>query len=45
MGNKCDLEDERVVSAERGKQLADQLGISLRMPAGYFGVFHCILLA
>ena len=26
VGNKCDLEDERVVSAERGKQLADQLG-------------------
>ncbi|KAK7501124.1 hypothetical protein BaRGS_00007609 [Batillaria attramentaria] len=27
VGNKCDLEDERVVSAERGKQLADQLGL------------------
>ena len=27
MGNKCDLEDERVVSTERGKQLADQLGL------------------
>jgi GTPase SAR1 family protein len=26
VGNKCDLEDERVVSADRGKQLADQLG-------------------
>ena len=26
VGNKCDLEDERVVSMERGKQLADQLG-------------------
>lgn len=26
MGNKCDLEDERVVSTERGKQLADQIG-------------------
>jgi GTPase SAR1 family protein len=26
VGNKCDLEDERVVSTERGKQLADQLG-------------------
>ncbi len=26
VGNKCDLEDERVVSTERGRQLADQLG-------------------
>lgn len=27
MGNKCDMEDERVISYERGKQLADQLGL------------------
>jgi GTPase SAR1 family protein len=27
VGNKCDLEEERVISAERGKRLADQLGI------------------
>ncbi|KAL8574011.1 Ras-related protein Rab-3 [Nucella lapillus] len=27
VGNKCDLEDERVVSADRGKQLAEQLGL------------------
>ncbi|XP_034240089.1 ras-related protein Rab-3 isoform X1 [Thrips palmi] len=27
VGNKCDMEDERVISFERGKQLADQLGI------------------
>ncbi|KAK8768015.1 hypothetical protein V5799_005205 [Amblyomma americanum] len=27
VGNKCDMEDERVVSAERGRQLADQLGL------------------
>ncbi|CAE1277584.1 RAB3C [Acanthosepion pharaonis] len=27
VGNKCDLEEERVVSTERGKQLADQLGL------------------
>uniref|UniRef100_H2Z2R3 Ras-related protein Rab-3 n=1 Tax=Ciona savignyi TaxID=51511 RepID=H2Z2R3_CIOSA len=26
VGNKCDMEDERVISTERGKQLADQLG-------------------
>ncbi|XP_076180174.1 RAS oncogene family member Rab3 isoform X2 [Ptiloglossa arizonensis] len=27
VGNKCDMEDERVISTERGKQLADQLGV------------------
>lgn len=27
VGNKCDMEDERVISVERGKQLADQLGV------------------
>ncbi|KXJ24047.1 ras-related protein Rab-3 [Exaiptasia diaphana] len=27
VGNKCDMEDERVVSFDRGKQLADQLGL------------------
>lgn len=27
VGNKCDLEDERVVSMERGRQLASQLGM------------------
>ncbi|UYV67483.1 RAB3B [Cordylochernes scorpioides] len=27
VGNKCDLEDERVVSTERGRQLADQLAL------------------
>ena len=26
VGNKCDLEEERVISTERGKRLADQLG-------------------
>uniref|UniRef100_A0A7N9CFE4 Ras-related protein Rab-3 n=1 Tax=Macaca fascicularis TaxID=9541 RepID=A0A7N9CFE4_MACFA len=26
VGNKCDMEDERVVSSERGRQLADHLG-------------------
>lgn len=30
VGNKCDLEDERVVSTDRGKQLADQLGDTSR---------------
>ena len=25
VGNKCDMEDERVVSTERGRQLAEQL--------------------
>ncbi|GBP15079.1 Ras-related protein Rab-3 [Eumeta japonica] len=27
VGNKCDMEDERVVSSERGRQLAEQLGV------------------
>ena len=27
VGNKCDMEDERIISYERGKQLADQLGV------------------
>ena len=27
VGNKCDMEEERVISYERGRQLADQLGI------------------
>lgn len=27
VGNKCDMEEERVVSTDRGKQLADQLGL------------------
>ena len=27
VGNKCDCDEERVVSTERGKQLADQLGL------------------
>lgn len=27
VGNKCDMEDERTISFERGKQLADQLGV------------------
>ena len=28
VGNKCDLEDDRVVSKEEGRKLADSLGIS-----------------
>ncbi len=27
VGNKCDMEDDRVVSFEKGKQLADSLGM------------------
>lgn len=26
VGNKCDMEDERIVPVEKGKHLADQLG-------------------
>uniref|UniRef100_A0AC34GDS2 Uncharacterized protein n=1 Tax=Panagrolaimus sp. ES5 TaxID=591445 RepID=A0AC34GDS2_9BILA len=29
VGNKCDMDDERVVSYERGRQLSDQLGTLL----------------
>lgn len=28
MGNKCDMEDERVVATERGRHLSEQLGKS-----------------
>ncbi|XP_055354919.1 ras-related protein Rab-3-like, partial [Paramacrobiotus metropolitanus] len=27
VGNKCDMEDERVITTHRGQQLADQLGL------------------
>ena len=27
VGNKCDMEDDRVITTERGRQLADQLGL------------------
>ncbi|CAG0904425.1 unnamed protein product, partial [Darwinula stevensoni] len=27
VGNKCDMEEQRLVSAEKGKRLADQLGV------------------
>ena len=27
VGNKCDMDDERVISFERGKSLADTLGV------------------
>ncbi|CAK9818385.1 Ras-related protein Rab-3 [Anthophora quadrimaculata] len=27
VGNKCDMDEERVISTERGKELADQLGV------------------
>lgn len=33
VGNKCDMEDERVVSSERGRQLADHLG---ECPSGLY---------
>lgn len=33
VGNKCDMEDERVISTERGQHLGEQLGKKLRMRA------------
>lgn len=29
VGNKCDMDDERVVGGDRGRQLADHLGESM----------------
>lgn len=31
VGNKCDMDEERVVPFEKGKHLADQLGKSRRV--------------
>ncbi len=33
VGNKCDMEDERVVASERGRQLSEHLGKSC-LPVG-----------
>lgn len=34
VGNKCDMEDERVVSSEKGRQLAEHLGeLAAPLPA------------
>lgn len=40
VGNKCDMDDERVVSGDRGRQLADHLGECTRwtVGGGGFGV-------
>lgn len=36
VGNKCDMEDERVVSSEKGRQLAEHLGeLGRRDPPGH----------
>lgn len=32
VGNKTDLEDERVISTERGRRLAEQLGMHHILP-------------
>lgn len=39
VGNKCDMEDERVVSSEKGRQLAEHLG----EPGGVAAVFPQII--
>ena len=36
-GNKCDLEDERVVTYDEGKQLAENLGILFCETSGKTG--------
>lgn len=52
VGNKCDMEDERVISYERGKQLADQLGLefyetsakeNINVKVSYFGRIAFVL--
>ncbi len=53
VGNKCDLEQDRVVTQERGKRLADQLGncpkyciLDVRLLLGflfYINVVLCIM--
>jgi len=35
VGNKCDMEDERIIPLEKGKHLADQLGMC------YIFSFYC----
>ena len=44
VGNKCDLEQDRAITQERGQRLADQLGklnvVSIRM----YNVFNVLLL-
>ena len=39
VGNKCDMEDERVVSAVKGQKLADQLGEELNFIIALFLYF------
>lgn len=39
MGNKCDMEDERVVASQRGRQLSDQLGESVGLGGSLGGLF------
>lgn len=34
VGNKCDMEDERVISTERGRHLGEQLGKSTSARGG-----------
>lgn len=43
VGNKCDMDDERVVSYERGRQLADQLGITL-IHFLFYDIIECLSL-
>ena len=48
MGNKCDLEDQRVVTFEQGKKLADELGFkffesSAKDSINVRNVFDCLV--
>ena len=41
VGNKCDLEQDRAVSQDRGKRLADQLGNSSILSHCFFRGLKC----
>lgn len=44
VGNKCDMEDERIVPVEKGKHLADQLGTCQSFSCYSFSSasLHCV---
>lgn len=42
VGNKCDMEDERVIFTERGKHLAEQLGKKKKCQKLYACLYDCM---
>ncbi|KAF3819842.1 hypothetical protein GH733_015351 [Mirounga leonina] len=41
VGNKCDMEEERVVPAEKGRLLAEQLGMGTTYVYVYMFTWEC----